>query len=241
MLKNGEIRVCHADLRRLAGRLEALRPLLSPDEVERAARYKLPELRDRCLLRRGLLRLMLGRCVGRAPETLVFDYGPQGKPLLPGGPAFNLADCKDDVLMGVAPAADSGLGLGVDIERMRVLPDAEGIAERFFAPAERAAFAAVPEPLRAEAFLNAWTRKEAFIKATGAGLSMPLDQFAVELTPGRPARLLSIDDSLGAGRAEDWSLFDLRPAPGTLAALAVRGTVWRIVTMTVEELSPDGT
>ncbi|MBP2316210.1 4'-phosphopantetheinyl transferase family protein [Azospirillum soli] len=241
MMKDGEIRVCHADLRTLTGQLEALRPLLSPDEAEHAARYKVAELRDRCVLRRGVLRLMLGRCVGRAPETLAFDYGPQGKPLLPGGPAFNLADCKDDVLMAVAPAADSGVDLGVDIERMRVLPDADGIAGRFFAPAERTAFAAVPEPLRAEAFLNAWTRKEAFIKATGAGLSMPLDQFAVELTPGRPARLLSIDDSLGAGRAEDWSLFDLRRTPDTVAALAVRGTGWRIVTMPVDELLSNGT
>lgn len=232
MLKDGEIRVCHADLRTLAGRLEAWRPLLSPDEVERAARYKTAELRDRCVLRRGLLRVMLGRCTGRAPADLRFDYGPQGKPLLAGGPAFNLADSKDEVLLAVAPAVD----LGVDIERMRTLPDADGIAERFFAPAERAAFAAVPEPLRAEAFLNAWTRKEAFIKATGAGLSMPLDKFAVELTPGRPPCLLSIDDSLGAGRAEDWSLFDLRPTPETIAAVAVRGIGWQIVTITAEEL-----
>jgi len=232
MLKDGEIRVCYADLRALGGRLEELRALLSPEEAERAQRYKTEELRDRCVLRRGLLRVLLGRCTGRAPGTLVFEYGPQGKPSLEGGPAFNLADCKDDVLIAVAPAVE----LGVDIERMRTLPDADGIAERFFAPAERAAFFALPQEQRAEAFMNGWTRKEAFIKATGAGLSMPLDKFAVELTPGAPARLLSVDESLGAGRAEDWSFFDLRPAPGLVAALAVRGQGWQVAAMRVGEL-----
>ena len=225
MLRDGDVHVWYADLRALAGRLDAFRALLSPDETARAARFRTEQLRERCVLRRGLLRTLLGRATGRAPESLAFDYGPQGKPSLPGGPAFNLADCKDDVLIAIAPARE----LGVDIERLRSVPDADGIAKRFFAPTEYAAFSAVPEPQRDEAFLNGWTRKEAFIKATGAGLSVPLDRFAVELVPGRPARVLSVDPALEAGAAADWSMFDLRPAPGTLGALAVRGTSWRPV------------
>ena len=232
----GTIQVWYADLGALAGRLDAFRALLSPDEAERAARFRTEALRDRCVLRRGLLRHVLGRATGRAPERLSFAYGPQGKPFLAGGPAFNLADCKDDVLVAIAPpGAPPTLPLGVDIERLRAVSDAAGIAERFFAPPEQAAFQAVPEPLRARAFLNGWTRKEAFIKATGAGLSMPLDRFAVELAPGARPRLLAVDPSLGEGRAEDWSLFDLEPAPDRIAALAVRGTGWSPVAMPIAE------
>ncbi|WP_454017354.1 4'-phosphopantetheinyl transferase family protein [Azospirillum sp. Marseille-Q6669] len=233
----GEIQLCYADLRGLAHRLEAFRALLSPDEAARAARFATEELRTRCALRRGLLRHLLGRVMGRDPASLVFAYGPMGKPSLPGGPAFNLADCKDHVLIAIAPATarSATVELGVDIERLRSVADAAGIAERFFAPEERAAFAALPEALRDEAFLNGWTRKEAFIKATGQGLSTPLDRFAVELTPGRPARLLSLDGALEAGRATDWSLFDLRPAPGLVGALAVRGDGWRPVFRPLDE------
>lgn len=234
MRETEEIQLCYADLRGLAHRLEAFRALLSPDETARAARFATEELRTRCVLRRGLLRHRLGRVLGRDPATLVFAYGPMGKPFLPGGPAFNLADCKDHVLIAIAPL--DTVELGVDIERLRRLPDAAGIAERFFAPEERDAFAALPDALRDEAFLNGWTRKEAFIKATGQGLSTPLDRFAVELTPGRPARLLSLDGGLKAGNATDWSLFDLRPAPGLVGALAVRGDGWRPVFRPLDEV-----
>lgn len=237
MRETGEIQLCYADLRGLAHRLEAFRALLSPDEAARAARFATEALRARCALRRGLLRHLLGRVVGRDPAALAFAYGPMGKPSLPGGPAFNLADCKDHVLIAIAPGAAPGatVELGVDIERLRRLPDAAGIAERFFAPEERDAFAALPEALQDEAFLNGWTRKEAFIKATGQGLSTPLDRFAVELVPGRPARLLSLDGALEAGNATDWSLFDLRPAPGLIGALAVRGDGWRPVFRPLDE------
>lgn len=233
MRKTGEIQLCYADLRGLAHRLEAFRALLSPDETARAARFATEELRTRCALRRGLLRHRLGQAMGRDPATLAFAYGPMGKPFLPGGPAFNLADCKDHVLIAIAP--HEAVELGVDVERLRRLPDAAGIAERFFAPEERDAFAALPDALRDEAFLNGWTRKEAFIKATGQGLSTPLDRFAVELTPGRPARLLSLDGALEAGDAAEWSLFDLRPAPGLVGALAVRGDGWRPVLRPLDE------
>ncbi|MBP2296351.1 4'-phosphopantetheinyl transferase family protein [Azospirillum rugosum] len=240
MVTGGAIEVWYADLGALSGRLEAFRALLSPDEAERAARFRTEPLRERCVLRRGLLRHLLGRATGRNPASLSFAYGPQGKPFLADGPAFNLADCKDDVLVAIAPpGATPTLPLGVDVERLRTVPDADGIAERFFAPAEHAAFRAVPEPLRPRAFLNGWTRKEAVIKATGAGLSMPLDRFAVELTPGRPSRLLWIDPSLGEGEAEDWALFDLQPATDRVAALAVRAGGWRpLLRPVAEALSP---
>lgn len=227
------IRVWFADLRHLRGRLAATRALLSPDEAERADRFALPRLTDRFVLRRGLLRALLGRCTGRAPESLRFDYGRHGKPALPGGPDFNLADSED--MLAIAVAA-GGEGIGVDIEVLRPVESADGIAERFFHPAEHAALRALPAGERDEGFLLAWTRKEAFIKAAGVGLSMPLDRFAVSVTPGAPVAVLAVEEELraDAGRAEDWSLFDRRILPGTVAALAARGGGWRVETRIVE-------
>ncbi|CAO3427790.1 4'-phosphopantetheinyl transferase family protein [Azospirillum doebereinerae] len=227
------IRVWFADLRSLGGRLESLRALLSDDERERAGRFAMERLSNRFVLRRGLLRVLLGRCAGRAPEGLRFDYGSHGKPSLPGGPSFNLADSDDVVAIGVTPAG----GIGVDIERLRVIESADDIAERFFHASEHATLAALPPDRRDEGFLLAWTRKEAFIKAAGVGLSMPLDQFAVTVTPGGPVAVLSIDEPLRAdvGTPEEWALFDRRILPGTIAAVAARGAGWMVETRMVED------
>ncbi|MCG5240730.1 4'-phosphopantetheinyl transferase family protein [Azospirillum doebereinerae] len=227
------IRVWFADLRSLGGRLDALRALLSDDERDRAGRFAMEKLTNRFILRRGLLRALLGRCAGRAPEDLRFDYGSHGKPSLAGGPSFNLADSEDFVAIGVTPSG----GIGVDIERLRMIESANDIAERFFHAGEHATLAALPPDRRDEGFLLAWTRKEAFIKAAGVGLSMPLDQFAVTVTPGGPVAVLSIDAALRAevGAPEEWTLFDRRILPGTVAAVAARGSGWTVETRMVED------
>ncbi|MBP2232020.1 4'-phosphopantetheinyl transferase [Azospirillum agricola] len=227
------IRVWFADLRALDGRLAPLRALLSDDEIERAQRFTMERLTNRFILRRGLLRVLLGRCAGRAPESLRFDYGSHGKPSLPGGPSFNLADSEDSVAIAVAAEGR----IGVDIERLREVESADGIADRFFHASENAALRALPPERRDEGFLLAWTRKEAFIKAAGIGLSMPLDQFAVSVTPDAPAAVLAVDEALrgDAGRPEDWSLFDRRVLPDTVAAVAAHGTGWTVETRLVGE------
>ncbi len=233
-LPAGVIRVWFADLRALGGRLADLRAVLSQDEIDRAERFTMERLTNRFILRRGLLRVLLGRCTGREPAGLRFDYGVHGKPALAGGgPSFNLADSEDSV--AIALAADGRIG--VDIERLRPIESADGISDRFFHPIECAALHALPPDQRNEGFLLGWTRKEAFIKAAGVGLSMPLDQFAVAVTPGDPVAVLAVDESLrgDAGSPDDWSLFDRRVLPDTIAAVAARGTGWRVDSRLVDD------
>lgn len=234
VLPERTIQVWFADLTRLETRLEEMRRLLTEEEEARADRFATGRLRARFILRRGLLRLLLGRYTGRSPAGLAFTYGEHGKPALPGGPAFNLADSEDSVAIAIAAGGE----LGMDIERLRVIPDAEPMAERFFAPAEAAALKALPPDRRNEAFLLGWTRKEAVIKAVGTGLSLPLDRFAVELVPDRPARLLSVEETLRpvAGIPEDWTMEDLRGLPGTVAAVAMKSPGWRVESVTVEDM-----
>ncbi|MFP5515025.1 MAG: 4'-phosphopantetheinyl transferase family protein [Alphaproteobacteria bacterium] len=232
VLRSGIVQVWFADLAGLSPHKAAMRALLSADEMERADRFLMERLTDRFVLRRGLLRLLLGRCTGRDPAELVFDYGTHGKPALPGGPSFNLSDSEDSLAIAVAAEGR----IGVDIERLRPIESADGIADRFFHAVERAALQALGTERRDEGFLLAWTRKEAFIKAAGVGLSMPLDQFAVEVTPGAPPALLEIGEGLreDVGVPADWSLFDCRALPGTVAAIAAHGTGWTVETRVMD-------
>lgn len=207
------------------GRAETL---LSSDERERADRFASFTLRRRFVVGRGALRSILARYIGQPPAQMCFRYGPRGKPSLdrpprPGSLRFNLSNSHELALVAVA----RGRELGVDLEWTgRALPDAEGIAERFFSSAERAALHALPPSLRLAAFYACWTRKEAFIKARGDGLALPLDAFDVSLAPDTPAALLA-----GRGPAADvarWELRALHPGPGYAAALVVEGHGCRV-------------
>ena len=111
--------------------------------------------------------------------------------------------------------------VGVDIEYLRSLPDLDTVAERMFSPGERAALRRLPLAQRHEGFFNGWTRKEAYIKAIGEGLSHPLDRFTVSLAPGAPARLEDVESD--PAEAARWTLEALAPNPGCVAALAVEG------------------
>jgi 4'-phosphopantetheinyl transferase len=119
-----------------------------------------------------------------------------------------------------------GREVGIDLEHLRSGVDIEHIAARFFAPGEAATLRTLPTTMRNEAFFRCWTRKEAYIKARGEGLSLSLDQFAVTLTPGQPAALLQAPGDLQ--EVSRWSLQDLTPAPGYVAALAVEGGGWQL-------------
>lgn len=199
----------------------ARRELLSADEVERAGRLKTRVLRDRYVLCRGALRRLLGDYLGRAPRTLVFEYGPSGKPALCTGRAageapieFNVSHADDLALIALTRHSR----VGIDVERIRSLPDADALVRRFFAPGEQAQYMSLPAESRTSAFFRCWTRKEAFVKASGGGLSQPLDEFDVTLGPDEPARLLRV-----AGLSTPpggWSLHSFQPAPGHAAAVA---------------------
>ncbi|MCA9970356.1 MAG: 4'-phosphopantetheinyl transferase superfamily protein [Anaerolineales bacterium] len=194
-----------------------LHALLAPDEQARAARFHFERHRRQFAVARGALRTLLGGYLGVAETAVAFTYTTHGKPELPGADlCFNVSHSGELALMAFARRRM----LGVDVEAVRELQDAAGIAERFFAPSEVAVFRQVAPAWQPQAFFNCWTRKEAFIKAIGEGLSHPLDRFEVTLRPGEPARLLTVDGS--AAEAARWRLAAVDPAPGYIGALIAR-------------------
>ena len=197
---------------------------LSPDERGRAGRFRFDRDRRRYIAARGTLRCLLGSYAGLAPTQVQFRYGPHGKPAMaPPFDAlrFNIAHAEGLALYAFAIGRD----LGIDVERIR--PDiAYGqLAERFFSRREIEELRAVPGHLQAAAFFTAWTRKEAYLKARGDGLVVPLDQFDVSLSPGAAPTLLR-STSQPADQAR-WRIYDVPPIPGYAAALVVEGTVPR--------------
>ncbi|MGB7923137.1 MAG: 4'-phosphopantetheinyl transferase superfamily protein [Pyrinomonadaceae bacterium] len=220
-----EVHVWRSSLRLDAERVEKLRRTLCEDERRRAERFRFPKDREAFTVGRGALRVILGRYLNAPPADLRFSYSPYGKPSLApehgkGELRFNLSHSGDLALYAVT----KGREIGIDIEHMRdQLADLQ-IARRFFSTEEVAMLASLPEHAQRAAFFNCWTRKEAYIKARGEGLSLPLDKFAVSLAPGVPAALLSASgDSEEVSR---WKLQELAPGPGYVAALAVEGKGW---------------
>jgi 4'-phosphopantetheinyl transferase len=194
---------------------------LAPVERERAARFRFERDRNRFMVGRGALREILGHYLQIDPIKVEFIYGPHGKPLLAdngreGGWQFNLAHSDALALVGVTCAGN----IGVDIERIRPVNDVDELVARFFCPREIAAFHALPEEQKPIAFFNLWTRKEAWLKATGEGIGHSLNRVEVAFLPGEAARLLSLPEGPHAG--DYWTLHQLDPAPGFAAALAVR-------------------
>jgi len=118
-----------------------------------------------------------------------------------------------------------GARVGIDIEMMRDVPEADQIVKQFFSARERSDYRRLPDSLRKVAFYNGWTRKEAFVKAIGDGLSMRLDSFDVSVVPGEPPKLLAIGGD--PGPAKRWYMHSLRPAPGFVAALVTEKRAWR--------------
>jgi 4'-phosphopantetheinyl transferase len=226
-LGDGEVHVWRASLDLDPYDLDNLRSTLSPDERPRADRFVLPQHRARFAAARGILRDILSRYLNCVPAAIDFHYGPSGKPALAPGSGrgeirFNLSHSHGLALYSVAHSR----GLGIDVESISSRVAEERIAERFFSPAEVAALRALPASARTAAFFRCWTCKEAYIKAKGGGLSIPLDSFDVSVTPGEPAALLGVrDDPLEAAR---WSLEELAPGGGYAAALAVEGTGWAL-------------
>lgn len=220
-LGQGQVHVWCASLQQPAPQLAALRALLAADELERAQRFQFEHLRHHFIAGRGQLRLILSRYGAGAPDKLAFSYGPYGKPALAGQPAlhFNLAHSGNLALLAIARQE-----LGVDVEAIRPLDDREAIARHYFSAVEIEQLAAVPVPQRDQAFFACWTRKEAFLKATGDGLSRQLDSFSVTLRPDEPARFLHITGE----KAGAWQLVALEPANGYIGALAVRQGDWQI-------------
>lgn len=221
--------------------LELATAVLSPDERERIARFRFEALRERSTLTRGILRWLLGHYLQTVPEQLVFTYGPHGKPALAStGLHFNTSHSGDYALFAFTHAGD----VGVDIEQVRGdLPRREEIARRHFAPGENERLRTVPEAERTRAFFELWTRKEAFVKARGAGLFSGLERFEVSL--GEP-RVLSVDGS--TAEAAQWQLIGSPEVTDYCVAAAVKAPAvephfwkWSIGLATTPKALPNNT
>ena len=210
-----EVHVWTVELAPGARALRECAACLSGEERERAARFRFEHLQTAFTLSHGLLRILLGRYTGVEPGDVRFAYGPHGKPSLefPDVPLhFNLSHSGKLA----SYAFTVGCEIGIDIEVIRPVSEQESIVRRFFSEAECAEWMQLDRALRDEAFFLCWTRKEAFIKTRGEGLSIPLDSFQVSLRPGEPASLIRCqgDD------ASKWALHSWRPAEGYAGALA---------------------
>lgn len=225
ILGKHEVHVWRASLHLPRSRLESLRQVLSVDESQRAERFYAQQDQDAFVAARGLLRLILSRYLGVEPEDLSFCYGSYGKPALTSERevqlCFNLSHSHGLALYAVA----IGQELGVDLEWRHTDLAYEAIAQRFFSTQESTALLALPAADRCAAFFNCWTCKEAYVKAQGCGIALPLKQFEVSVVPGAAA-LLSINGDSQA--AADWTLQELNPGSDYAAALAIAGRIWQI-------------
>ena len=225
-LADGEVHVWRAAAPAGVFSFRAMFALLSDDERERAARYYFEGDRERFVVWRGLLRTLLGLYLGRPAAGLRFAYNEYGKPSVEGGSGgdlrFNLAHSHDMALYAFA----RGREVGVDVELVWGEFAGEEIAERFFSPREVGALRALPWEQKARAFFECWTRREAYVKARGGGLSLPLDSFDVAFGPGQPAAPLAVRD--GSASNLDYSVRGLTPAPDYAAALAASPAARRV-------------
>lgn len=216
LLGPDEVHVWSAALDCSPEQLDQLSRLLVPEDRERADRYRFPAVRNHFIAARAFLRSVLGSYLDLDPRNVVFQLGPQGKPHLhqPGQLHFNLSHSHGLALLAVSRLVE----VGVDVEYVRPFNDL-AFAERFFTPGEVSCLRAVPEHQRTEVFFHAWTRKEAFLKATGEGIALGLERIEVALTPWEPARLMLLDGC--PQRAAEWSLMHLTPAESYVGALAL--------------------
>jgi 4'-phosphopantetheinyl transferase len=198
--------------------VRAAAAVLSPPERQRAGRFTFESGRRRFIVARATLRQLLAARLDARPEEIELVYGARGKPAL--GPRFadselhfNVSHCDDLAVY----AFSWGREIGIDVEAVRWFADADDVAARFFSRAEYEAYAALDSLARPLGFFNCWTRKEAFIKALGDGLSHPLDSFDVSLAPNERPKILRVANTPGVHCG--WSLDSFFPAPGFVAAV----------------------
>ncbi|MBO0795320.1 MAG: 4'-phosphopantetheinyl transferase superfamily protein [Ktedonobacteraceae bacterium] len=232
MIPSGEVRLTENSVHVWRAALDVplssvhhLRQALSPDEVTRAQRLYFERDRQRWIVARGLLRTLLGHYTHTDPRLITFtlnDYGkpeiafPHQKPLL----RFNISHSADIVLYAFAQQRT----LGVDVEYMRSPIEYDELARHSFSAYEQGVLRDLPQEQKHQAFYHCWTRKEAYIKARGLGLSLPLDLFDVSLD--NPAKLLASREH--PEEARRWSMLDLAPGEGYAGALVAERSEWQI-------------
>jgi len=196
---------------------ERFSTFLSRGEQERAARFAFAKDRDRFAMARAILRQLLGGYLSKPPQDVLFETYAHGKPKLSAAPGisslkFNLSHSKELALFAFCYEHE----VGIDVEKIRPEVASEGIENHYFSAKERMELDALAPRLRAKGFFLCWTRKEAYVKARGEGLHVPLDSFDVSLSPEEPPVLSSAD-------RDRWSLYSVRPGEGFVGALVAEG------------------
>ena len=217
-----EVHIWRADLDWAQSRIPNIAESLSQDEKERASRFHFERDRNRFIAGRAILRGLLGQYLGIRPAEVRIQYGVYGKPTLREmieGICFNMSHSQNLAVYGFT----QNQPLGIDIEAYREMSDADQIAQRYFSPKEYQAYLSVLPEQKLETFYRCWTRKEAYMKATGEGFYLPLDQFEVSLKPDDPPALLwTASDPQEHKR---WSLLDFKPADSFAGAVVVHGSI----------------
>ena len=222
LIRRDEVHVWHTKLSN-PDDARTLQSLLSVDEVERANRFRFPEHRRRFTIARGCLRQLLAAYLDVAAKAVQFAYSAEGKPRL--APefrqefSFNVSHSEDVAVFSFT----NDRKVGVDVEVFRYDVDTEGIPRRFFSDVEQRALAGLHGQEKIQGFFNCWTRKEAYVKAVGQGLSLPLRDFDVSLLPGEPARILATrpDPKI----ALQWSIEPFDLSEQCAAAVVVEGRI----------------
>ncbi len=223
-LADREIHVWRASLSTDEPTLRRLEATLADQEKARAARFIFERDRDRYIAARGILRDLLGKYLQCAPRSIEFAYGPYGKPAITGavsrsGICFNLSHSHGLAVVAIGREQE----VGIDLELIRAEFASEAIAKRYFSAKEIDELTRLPAELRTDGFFLCWTRKEAYIKAKGDGLQIPLDSFDVSLSPGSPATLSSVDEPR-------WGIESFVPSlasePNYAAAIVAEGKDW---------------
>jgi len=225
-LKEEEVHVWSASIAVSPSQTEKLLGALSSDEISRARRFHRQKDRQRFMLCRGLLRLILSRYLGLEPSELVFRYSPYGKPFLVNiGDQirldFNLSHSNILALFAIT----QGREVGIDVEHIRKDFPWEEMVDPFLSNEENEVLHALPKGLQCEAFFRRWTGKEAYLKARGEGISLPLEQIEMSSVPSCQGDFFRRGPFLASN---DWRLVKLTPAIGYMAALVAQGINWRL-------------
>ncbi|MBI3418273.1 MAG: 4'-phosphopantetheinyl transferase superfamily protein [Verrucomicrobia bacterium] len=217
-LAKGEVHVWRAFIDQFAAFTDEFAMALNDEEQDAARRFRFERDRNSYTITRALLRKILSRYLACDPGRLIFDYSERGKPSVSGMPLhFNVSHSRGVALFAITRDCE----VGVDLEQVRAMDDLLDIARNFFSTHEQSMLASLPKERQTEAFFNCWTRKEAYVKATGAGITEALDRFAVTLAPGEAARFVNVSDDPEI--TARWRLSSFVPAAGFIGALAWQG------------------
>ena len=192
VLSSKEVHIWYVSLEQLAIHSPYLSQILSKDERARAIKYRFDRDRQEFIVRRSLLRTILSQYLSVEPSRVQFGYGPYGKPHLAGEfdndlLQFNLAHSHELAVYAFTHKRQ----VGVDLEYIQPLSDIERISSQFFTAQENRKIRELDSSARLLAFYHCWTRKEAYVKAVGTGLTQPLDQFEVSVEPDKPAQFMA--------------------------------------------------